>query len=310
VTASLNQLSKLARIRVINPGLLNMQAALRTCECLGIQDVWLIGQPHQPGGTARLPDAPSSPTASESRHSTAGEVSSTASGDDPAQWLTIRSFLTAQQCIAALRDERCTLWSTDLSQSAETLDAAVREGGAASARAPDPGSQVPEDGPVTGDDEAPPGRLAVAFSGSEGEGVSRELLDAADKRVYLPLHGGRHSPAMRRVIHKMARMQPQLIAGGKVEAFALTQTGMLAGMSEAVPEADADLTCCFDCVCRLHGLARRQHGLERHRALSPIVGRRRMPLRRASAGRAHRSSHMRRPYCSVRCNAVTPRSIH
>ncbi len=174
-----------------------MQAALRTCECLGVQDVWLIGQPHQPGYTARLPDAPSSPTASESRHSTAAETSSAAAGEDPAQWLTVRSFPTAQQCIAALREERCTLWSTDLSQSAVTLDAVLCEGRAADAHGSDLGIQMP-DGSVTGDDKTPPRRLAVAFSGSEGEGVSRELLDAAEKRVYLPLHGGRHRAAVHR----------------------------------------------------------------------------------------------------------------
>ena len=168
---------------------------LRACECLGVQDVWLIGQPPQPEGNARLSDGPHIPAAGESRHSTVGAAGSAASGDDPAQWLTIRSFTTAQQCVAALREEQCALWCTALSQSAEVLPAVLNERSSAKARTREPSSLSPDDS-LHGDNPAPARRLAVAFSGSEAEGVSQEMLDAADKLVYLPLHGGRHSQSM------------------------------------------------------------------------------------------------------------------
>ena len=248
-----------------------MQAALRTCECLGLQDVWLIGQPHQPGGaSARVPDAPSSPTASESRHSTAGEMSSAAAGEDPAQWLTIRSFATAQQCIAALREEPCTLWATDLSQSAETLNTVLGEGRVSLAPAPDTGGLVP-DGPVSGAGETPLRRLAVAFSGSEGEGVSRELLDAADKRVYLPLHGGRHRAAVHKSFNlcwvcglrgargtKRARvscLRQHGHCGGTGSLAVCTKRRDAFCPPESAPEPGADLICSCDRMCRLYGVA-------------------------------------------------------
>ena len=168
---------------------------LRACECLGVQDVWLIRQPHQPEGAARLPDGPHSPAASEYRHSMAGATGSAASGEDPAQWaLTIRSFVTAQQCIAAVREEQCALWCTALSQSAEVLPAVLGKRSIAKSSTRGSSSLAPV-APQRGDDQALARRLAVAFSGSEAEGVSQEMIDAADKLVYLPLHGGRHTAA-------------------------------------------------------------------------------------------------------------------
>lgn len=160
-----------------------------------MQDVWLIGQPHQRDGSAWLPDGPPSPAASESRHSTAAATNSAAPGDNPAQWLTVRSFTTAQQCTAALKAERYALWCTDLSQSAEVLPAVLRGVSAAGVRTRDSSSLAP-DTLAHGEDEAPAWRLAVAFSGSEVEGLSQEMLNAADKLVYLPRPvGGTLNPA-------------------------------------------------------------------------------------------------------------------
>jgi hypothetical protein len=126
----------------------------------------------------------------------------------------VRSFATAQQCIAALREEQCTLWCTALTQSAKDLHAVLRQSSVTTSRRPQASGLHPDglstkesqrggvtagvsqsstalesDGPATDGGEAPPQRLAVAFSGSEAEGVSRELLDAADQVIYLPLHG-------------------------------------------------------------------------------------------------------------------------
>ena len=182
--------------------------------------MWLIGQPHQPEGAGRSHDGPASPAASESRHSAADETGgSAAPGEDPARWLTIRSFPTAQQCVAALREERRTLWCTDLSQTAETLDAALAAGGVASAHAPGTCSLTP-DGLKTDHGETPPRRLAVAFSGSEGEGVSREMLDAADKRVFLPLHGRRHPLRSVKSHVLLSCMQQDFPSGGSYPCLA------------------------------------------------------------------------------------------
>ena len=197
--------------------LLGAQVVLRACECLGVQDVWLIGQGQQSDvvfGVSQPPDAPASPAASEGRQSVAAGPASVA--EDSAQWLTVRSFANAAACIAALQEQRCVLWCTALTQSAEDLYAVVREGSPMNSRsqqssrlpaddhsgkATQPGGAIAAGVPqpstiesgiaVSDGSEAPPQRLAVAFSGSEAEGVSRELLDAAHKLVYLPLHGGR-----------------------------------------------------------------------------------------------------------------------
>ena len=182
-----------------------MQAVFRACECLGVQDVWLIGQALQAEGGSQAPDAPASPAASESRQSVAVGPASTAAAEDPAQWLSVRSFATAQHCIAALREEeQCTLWCTALTQAAKDLHAVLRQeqrhdlAQTASLvaaiqtvcrrrRASAEASQLASVSPAppwsqtiqqTDGGEALPQRLAVAFSGSEAEGVSRELLDA------------------------------------------------------------------------------------------------------------------------------------
>lgn len=81
------------------------------------------------------------------------------------EWVTLREFRTTKECISALREDRRTIWATDLSQHAVRL---TTEG--------------------LGSGEMVPERLAVVF-GTESVGVTQEMLTAADKRVYLPLRG-------------------------------------------------------------------------------------------------------------------------
>ena len=74
-------------------------------------------------------------------------------------------FASTGECLAALRREGYTIWATDLSQRA-----------------------VPLDSPAL----AAPARLAVVF-GAEGQGITPEMADGGDLRVYLPLHGFQES---------------------------------------------------------------------------------------------------------------------
>ncbi|KAA3607169.1 MAG: TrmH family RNA methyltransferase [Planctomycetota bacterium] len=76
-------------------------------------------------------------------------------------WLSNRHFFTPEACIDALRDEGRTIWATDLNEGAMALDSGPL--------------QVPE-------------KLALVI-GRESDGVSPMMLQAADQRVFLPMHG-------------------------------------------------------------------------------------------------------------------------
>ncbi|KAG9410637.1 hypothetical protein AC1031_018659 [Aphanomyces cochlioides] len=133
----------------------NQMAVLRTAECFGIQHVWIVEpafyKEHKSGRAI-------------SREST--------------DWLTIRRFKTSAACIKALRetgyevkrhacptgstvDDFTQIWTTELSQEAVSLEA--------------PELKIPE-------------RVAIVM-GREADGVSKDMIAAADKRVYLPIHG-------------------------------------------------------------------------------------------------------------------------
>mmetsp|Transcript_19147 Transcript_19147/g.21331 ORF Transcript_19147/g.21331 Transcript_19147/m.21331 type:complete len:390 (-) Transcript_19147:39-1208(-) len=76
-------------------------------------------------------------------------------------FLSVRSFTTSEECLKELKDQGWTIWATDLSQESVRLDS--------------PDIVIPE-------------KLAIVF-GTEATGVSEMMLNAADKRVYLPLYG-------------------------------------------------------------------------------------------------------------------------
>ena len=78
------------------------------------------------------------------------------------RYLTIHRFSTTQECINQLRLDGREIWATDLSQSSVSLK--------------DHSSlQLPE-------------KMALVI-GRETDGVSQEMLEAADKRVFLPMYG-------------------------------------------------------------------------------------------------------------------------
>lgn len=77
-------------------------------------------------------------------------------------WLSIRQFPAPGSCIEALRKEGWAIWATDLGRGAE---------------------------PATVESLAPlPDKVALVV-GRESDGVSKELLEAADRRLWLPLFG-------------------------------------------------------------------------------------------------------------------------
>ncbi len=78
-------------------------------------------------------------------------------------WVTRRSFSGIEECIAAVREEGMTLWATDLNDGADEITG--------------PASLQPF-----------PERVALVI-GRELQGVSDELLLAADRRIYLPMAG-------------------------------------------------------------------------------------------------------------------------
>ena len=78
-------------------------------------------------------------------------------------WLTLRVFSSAHELLAVLRAEAWALWAADLSVHAESVSTS-------SVLAP-----VPE-------------RVALVV-GREVDGVSQALLEAADRRLYLPMRG-------------------------------------------------------------------------------------------------------------------------
>ncbi|TMW67057.1 hypothetical protein Poli38472_012173 [Pythium oligandrum] len=78
-------------------------------------------------------------------------------------WLTMREFTSISDCIDALKAENCTIWATDLSPEAVPLSSEHKP------------SELPS-------------RLAIVI-GRETDGVSAEMLSAADKRVYFPIFG-------------------------------------------------------------------------------------------------------------------------
>ncbi|GAB9469803.1 hypothetical protein Gpo141_00007070 [Globisporangium polare] len=78
-------------------------------------------------------------------------------------WLSIREFTSISDCVAALREDGRTIWATDLSPQALPLTADAKP-------------------------EALPPKLAVVI-GRETDGVSAEMLSAAEKRVYFPIFG-------------------------------------------------------------------------------------------------------------------------
>lgn len=77
-------------------------------------------------------------------------------------WLSIRQFPTPATCLAALREEGWEIWATDLGRGAEE---------------------------ATLENLSPLPQKVALVVGRESDGVSRDFLEAADRRLWLPLFG-------------------------------------------------------------------------------------------------------------------------
>ena len=139
----------------------NYTAVIRTAEALGIQHVWLIAPPSK-DGSAPSGKQQQKPRKKDRWVQDEKELKShIAYARMACNWITVREFARTSECIEALREEGRTIWVTDLGQRAHEL---------------------------TRDRTNLPARMAIVF-GTESTGCSEEMLAAADRRVYLPLHG-------------------------------------------------------------------------------------------------------------------------
>ena len=180
----------------------NYSAIFRTCENLGIQHVWIIGPPAERFASRRSrerderleraargreadanrleTDAPLQPGSRKARKRARAErawevdaaldAEHAAHGRGAARFLSVRDFADVASMREALEDvPDVELWASDLGQGADVLS---------------------RDAPWLREKKGkpPPARVAIVF-GTESTGVSRELLEAADRRVYLPQHG-------------------------------------------------------------------------------------------------------------------------
>ena len=135
----------------------NHVAVLRTCESMGVQHVWLVKSP-------QLEAVPKSKfQRGFGRRADYDPLLGLDRARLYASHLDVRTFDTTAQCIEALRQDGREIWATDLRQSATVLDAHELSG------------LVPE-------------RLAIVV-GQECLGVTEEMLDEADRCVYLPMSG-------------------------------------------------------------------------------------------------------------------------
>jgi tRNA G18 (ribose-2'-O)-methylase SpoU len=126
-------------------------AVLRTAEALGVQSVWIVA-PASLGKKSPL-------KADAEAHATYAKHAE--------RFLTIRSFATAAECVAAVREDRRTIWATELSSATSVL----------AANAPWIRSSCM------------PARLALVMGTDDIGSLSSEMRAAADRLVYVPVHG-------------------------------------------------------------------------------------------------------------------------
>jgi tRNA(Leu) C34 or U34 (ribose-2'-O)-methylase TrmL len=179
----------------------NYSAVIRTAEALGVQDLYLIAPPVKlsPDGSSFIPFDPLSAKTLNQKKKNKRKQGLWKADEDKAvrhqgyartacKWINTHEFGSTTACVKQLREEGFDLWVTDLGQKAVPL--------------------------VTGPDAMElPEKLAIVF-GTESTGCTKEMLDAADKRVYLPLSGFADSlnlsVAAAMVIQRLFFMKPEL----------------------------------------------------------------------------------------------------
>ncbi|WIA21626.1 hypothetical protein OEZ85_000808 [Tetradesmus obliquus] len=175
----------------------NYLACLRTCDILGVQNVWIIEAPlpvrggskqqqqqqqQQPQQQQGLQQHQQQQQQQQSSSKTLANGSSSSGlqhkGPDKrltveqgkkkgriarasTQWLDVRVFTSTAAAVWELKAGGWAIWATDLNPGAVSLL--------------DPSLEVPQ-------------QLAIVM-GSEAAGVSQEMRQAADRCVYLPMYG-------------------------------------------------------------------------------------------------------------------------
>lgn len=147
----------------------NYSAIIRTCEALGVQNMWCIAPPSF-DPTDMQKNSNLNPKKGKKRRKKDRWLDDQRELEQHAayargamRWVDVRSFRTTAECVDEMRRQGYDIWVTDLSQEAECLRRSEAKG-------------------------TLPVKLAICF-GSESTGASVDLLRAADKRVYLPLWG-------------------------------------------------------------------------------------------------------------------------
>jgi len=184
----------------------NYSAILRTAEALGIQHVWIIDplepptfEEHNDVVTASLNRNKPVPKGLVTKDELKKRAMHHLFARNANDWLSVREFPTTADCLKELRKTGHELWVTDLSQQAVCL---TREGLA---------DESSDSNNGNAESFALPPKLAIVF-GTEAVGCSEEMLEAADKRVYLPLRGFADSlnigVATALVLHQLFTLDP------------------------------------------------------------------------------------------------------
>jgi tRNA G18 (ribose-2'-O)-methylase SpoU len=156
----------------------NFAAVLRTAEALGFQHIYLISvmetvsnlendkiKSHQQKKKKK------SKTDAEWSKDAAELAAHLGIAQGASKWITVHHFETAVEAIEDLKSNGYAIWATDLSQKAETLGFDKRAGRG--------GSKTTA---------CLPPKLAFVM-GTETSGISQLFVDAADRRVFLPMYG-------------------------------------------------------------------------------------------------------------------------
>ena len=173
----------------------NYSAILRTAEALGVHHVWVIAPPSfDKDAKSRSQRKKTAQFEADAKELEQHVAYARRAG----KWLELRAFGSADECIAALRRDGRKIWVSDLSQAAVSLTSKALT--------------LPE-------------RVALVM-GTESTGASPEMLLAADRRVYLPLHGFADSlnlsVAAAMLMQRLMFIDPTLVGGmSEVERTAL-----------------------------------------------------------------------------------------
>jgi tRNA G18 (ribose-2'-O)-methylase SpoU len=162
----------------------NAAAIFRTAEAFGVQEVWEVMSPMikvRYHGTT------------QTNNTMSNTDSGAGIGKGAEKWLTIRKFADTAACIAELRRLGCEIWATDLGRGAQCIHPLA--GIAADSSTATTTTSSSTNTPADADDQPqllqmpPAGKRLAVVMGRELDGVSAQMLEEADRRIYLPMVG-------------------------------------------------------------------------------------------------------------------------